>query len=79
MRERFVLLPTIGFAAALACSSGRTQGPVPAEAAPVPALGAELREIFSDPALVMVQSVESGELIYRENATKLFMPGSKKT
>ncbi len=82
MRERFILLPTIGFAAALACSSGRTQGPVPAEAAPVPALGAELREIFSDPALdnahwgVMVQSVESGELIYRENATKLFMPGS---
>ncbi|UCF20070.1 MAG: D-alanyl-D-alanine carboxypeptidase/D-alanyl-D-alanine-endopeptidase [Gemmatimonadota bacterium] len=46
------------------------------------ALGVEFDEIFADPAFrnanwgVMVQSIETGEILYRQNAEKLFMPAS---
>jgi D-alanyl-D-alanine carboxypeptidase/D-alanyl-D-alanine-endopeptidase (penicillin-binding protein 4) len=54
----------------------------PLPATPAGALRTELREIFSDPAFqnahwgVLVQSLESGEVLYRQNAEKLFMPAS---
>jgi D-alanyl-D-alanine carboxypeptidase/D-alanyl-D-alanine-endopeptidase (penicillin-binding protein 4) len=65
-----------------ACAGQRSQpiGPVPA--APVVTLRAELDEILVDPAFhnanwgVMVQSVETGEVLYRKHERKLFMPAS---
>jgi D-alanyl-D-alanine carboxypeptidase/D-alanyl-D-alanine-endopeptidase (penicillin-binding protein 4) len=55
--------------------------PSPA-AAPVDRLRAEFDQILADPAFanahwgVMVQSVETGEVLYRLNARKLFLPAS---
>jgi len=52
------------------------------ETEPVDRLRAEFDEILADPAFanahwgVMVQSVETGEVLYRRNARKLFMPAS---
>jgi D-alanyl-D-alanine carboxypeptidase/D-alanyl-D-alanine-endopeptidase (penicillin-binding protein 4) len=67
---------------ATGCASG-TAGPAePAPTAPVPVLRTELSEIFADPAFgnahwgVMVQSLETGEIFYRQNSEKLFMPAS---
>ena len=66
-------------------AAGCTRGAGPAEPVPmgpVPVLRMELSEIFADPAFgnahwgVMVQSLETGEIIYRQNADKLFMPAS---
>lgn len=60
-------------------------GAGPTEPEPVVSVGAlraEFTEIFADPAFqnaywgVMVQSVETGEILYRQNAEKLFMPAS---
>lgn len=58
-------------------------GPGTAEPEPgVPAVRTEFDEIFDDPAFenahwgVMVQSVETGEVFYRHNSRKLFMPAS---
>ncbi|KPJ96077.1 MAG: hypothetical protein AMS18_01715, partial [Gemmatimonas sp. SG8_17] len=51
-------------------------------AAPVATLQAELDEILADPAFhnanwgAMVQSVETGEVLYRKHERKLFMPAS---
>jgi len=51
-------------------------------AEPVDRLRAEFDEILADPAFanahwgVMVQSVETGEVLYRHNGRKLFMPAS---
>jgi D-alanyl-D-alanine carboxypeptidase/D-alanyl-D-alanine-endopeptidase (penicillin-binding protein 4) len=71
--------------AALVVTAGCTRSAGPAEPVPmgpVPVLRMELSEIFSDPAFgnahwgVMVQSLENGEIVYRQNADKLFMPAS---
>ena len=54
----------------------------PAAAEPQDRLRAEFEEILADPAFanahwgVMVQSVETGEVLYRKNSRKLFMPAS---
>jgi D-alanyl-D-alanine carboxypeptidase/D-alanyl-D-alanine-endopeptidase (penicillin-binding protein 4) len=72
-------------AVALAVTGGctRAAGPTePVPMGPVPVLRGELAEIFADPAFsnahwgVMVQSLETGEIFYRQNADKLFMPAS---
>ncbi len=67
---------------ATGCARG-TAGPVePAPTAPVSAMRSELSKIFADPAFgnahwgVMVQSLETGEIFYRHNSEKLFMPAS---
>ncbi len=66
----------------LGCAAGTATEQSAAELVPTASLRAELEEIFSDPAFanahwgLMVQSVESGEILYRANAEKLFMPGS---
>jgi D-alanyl-D-alanine carboxypeptidase/D-alanyl-D-alanine-endopeptidase (penicillin-binding protein 4) len=71
--------------AAFSITAGCTRGAGPAEPVPmgpVPVLRGELAEIFADPAFanahwgVMVQSLETGEIFYRQNADKLFMPAS---
>ncbi len=71
--------------AAFVVTAGCTRGAGPAEPVPmgpVPVLRMELAEIFADPAFgnaywgVMVQSLETGEIFYRQNADKLFMPAS---
>ena len=57
-------------------------GRVNTVASPVDRLRAEFDEILADPAFanahwgVMVQSVETGEVLYRHNERKLFMPAS---
>ena len=72
-------------AAACVVMTGCTRGAGPAEPVPmgpVPVLRMELSEIFADPAFgnahwgVMVQSLETGEVFYRQNVDKLFMPAS---
>ncbi len=78
-RLSFVILIV---AIAASCAPTKTGPAEPLPATPVGALGAELRGIFSDPAFqnahwgVMVQSLETGEVFYRQNAEKLFMPAS---
>ena len=77
------LIPLLG-AVLLASGCAGTRGPDVAAPGPVPEsrLQAELTEIFADPAFshahwgVMVQSVETGEILFRRNAEKLFMPAS---
>jgi D-alanyl-D-alanine carboxypeptidase/D-alanyl-D-alanine-endopeptidase (penicillin-binding protein 4) len=67
---------------AAACAPAGAGPAEPGPATPVAALRAELEAIFADPAFgnahwgVMVQSLETGEMIYRRNAEKLFMPAS---
>ncbi len=80
--------PKLGFGAVIlavmvhACAGQRSQPVGPVAAAPVAALQAELDEILADPAFhnanwgAMVQSVETGEVLYRQHARKLFMPAS---
>jgi len=61
---------------------GRAPVQAPAPSAPVTALRYELSRIFDDPVFanahwgVMIQSIDTGELLYSENAQKLFMPAS---
>ncbi|MGD2151893.1 MAG: D-alanyl-D-alanine carboxypeptidase/D-alanyl-D-alanine-endopeptidase [Gemmatimonadales bacterium] len=71
--------------AAIACAACAPAGAGPAEpvpATPVAALRAELDQIFADPAFrnahwgVMVQSLETGEVLFRHDAEKLYMPAS---
>ncbi|UCC82988.1 MAG: D-alanyl-D-alanine carboxypeptidase/D-alanyl-D-alanine-endopeptidase [Gemmatimonadota bacterium] len=77
-------LSVLVFAAvvAAACAPAGAGPAEPGPATPVGALRAELEAIFADPAFhnahwgVMVQSLETGEMIYRQNAEKLFMPAS---
>ncbi len=65
-----------------ACGSRQATPTTPHPAGSVQYLQAELDTILSDPAFqnahwgVMVQSVENGEVLYRRNARKLFMPAS---
>ncbi len=60
----------------------RAAGPVGPEPGAAGALRAELDDVFADPAFrnahwgVMVQSVTTGEILYRQNVEKLFMPAS---
>ncbi len=67
---------------AVACAGRQPIATVPQPAGSVRALQAELDTILTDPAFenahwgVMVQSVENGEILYRQNARKLFMPAS---
>lgn len=74
-------VPWIGLAAA-GCAAGGATPVAPQRTGPLAALRAELTEIFSDPVFahahwgVMVQSVETGEILYRRDAEKLFMPAS---
>jgi D-alanyl-D-alanine carboxypeptidase/D-alanyl-D-alanine-endopeptidase (penicillin-binding protein 4) len=75
-------LVTFAALAAAACAPAGAGPAEPEPATPVGALRAELSEIFADPAFlnahwgVMVQSLETGEILYRQNANKLFMPAS---
>jgi D-alanyl-D-alanine carboxypeptidase/D-alanyl-D-alanine-endopeptidase (penicillin-binding protein 4) len=71
--------------AALVCAGCAAAGAGPAQpgpATPVGRLRVELEEIFADPAFanahwgVEVQSLETGEILYRRDAEKLFMPAS---
>ncbi len=70
------IIPGVG------CAPAGAGPPTAAPASPVAALRAEFAEIFADPAFsnahwgVMVQSLETGEVLYRQNADKLFMPAS---
>ncbi len=88
--HRQFALSTIAIAA-LACLPARSAPvePVPLQPIVSPValepqdrLRAEFDEILADPAFanahwgVMVQSVETGEILYRLNARKLFMPAS---
>ena len=65
-----------------ACAGQSSQPVGPVVAAPVATLQAELDEILADPAFhnanwgAMVQSVETGEVLYRKHERKLFMPAS---
>lgn len=65
-----------------ACGSRQTTPVSPQPLESIPVLQAELDTIFVDPAFenahwgVMVQSVENGQILYRRNARKLFMPAS---
>ncbi len=60
------------------CSSGR----MVAAPSPLNSLKDDIKEIFSDPNFfvanwgVYIESLNSGEIIYRENPYKLFMPAS---
>lgn len=84
MRSR-VLLLAVGLAAC-AGSGPQPLAPVPpvavAEPRPLEDLRAEIDEILADPAFlnahwgVMVQSVETGQVLYHADARKLFMPAS---
>ncbi len=69
-------------AGAMTGCAPRTAAPLGPEPGAVGALRAELDDIFADPAFrnahwgLMVQSLETGEILYRRNAEKLFMPAS---
>jgi D-alanyl-D-alanine carboxypeptidase/D-alanyl-D-alanine-endopeptidase (penicillin-binding protein 4) len=66
----------------VACAPAGAGPAEPGPATPVGALRIELEEIFADPAFrnahwgVLVQSLETGEVLYRRDAEKLFMPAS---
>ncbi len=88
-RPRIRSFRGLGFSLAVGALLAVTPGCAPRAAAPlgpefgaVGALRAELDDIFADPAFrnahwgVMVQSVATGEILYRRNAEKLFMPAS---
>lgn len=76
---RLLALPVLA-----GCAARGAASPGPAHTGPGArgALRAELEAIFSDPVFqnahwgVVVQSVETGEILYRHNAEKLFMPAS---
>ncbi len=80
--------PKVEFAAVMlavsvhACAGQSLQPVGSAATAPVAALQAELDEVLADPAFhnanwgAMVQSVETGEVLYRKHERKLFMPAS---
>jgi len=85
------LVPSLVIVVALSCRPAATVPiePVAPQIVPLPTvvdhvdrLRAEFDEILADPAFanahwgVMVQSVETGEVLYRRNARKLFMPAS---
>jgi D-alanyl-D-alanine carboxypeptidase/D-alanyl-D-alanine-endopeptidase (penicillin-binding protein 4) len=67
---------------AAGCAARQPATVEPLSIGSVQTLRAEIDTILEDPALhnaywgVMVQSVESGEILYRKNARKLFMPAS---
>jgi D-alanyl-D-alanine carboxypeptidase/D-alanyl-D-alanine-endopeptidase (penicillin-binding protein 4) len=67
--------------AAWGCAAG-AGAPGPGPAAPLGALRAEMADLFADPAFaharwgVLVQSAETGEILYRQDAERLFMPAS---
>lgn len=69
----------LGLAAALGCAGGIRPSTGPR---PVRALQAELDSIFADPVFhnaqwgVLIQSTETGQILYRRNADKLLMPAS---
>lgn len=69
----------------LAGSGCGARGAGPTEPGPVTSVAGlqeELRDIFADPAFehahwgVMVQSLETGQILFRHNSRKLFMPAS---
>ena len=76
-----ILAPIVAVQLA-ACGTRQTVLTSPYPIGSVQYLRAELDTILSDPAFhnahwgVMVQSVENGEILYRRNARKLFMPAS---
>lgn len=78
--KRSVLLFTTVVAAA--CAPGGVEPVAPRPGTPVAALRTEFDAVFSDPAFrnahwgVMVQSLETGEVLYRREAERLFMPAS---
>lgn len=89
VRVRVLRGVAAAFGLAVAAWVGTATGCAPRAAAPLgPAVGAvgalraELDDIFADPAFrnahwgLMVQSLETGEILYRRNAEKLFMPAS---
>jgi D-alanyl-D-alanine carboxypeptidase/D-alanyl-D-alanine-endopeptidase (penicillin-binding protein 4) len=67
---------------AAACAPAGVEPTAPSPPTPVAALRVEFDTIFADPAFsnahwgVMVQSMETGEVLFRRNADKLFMPAS---
>ncbi|UCC72873.1 MAG: D-alanyl-D-alanine carboxypeptidase/D-alanyl-D-alanine-endopeptidase [Gemmatimonadota bacterium] len=76
---RALLLATAVSAGCAPAGAGPAE---PGPATPVGALRSELGDIFADPAFqnahwgAMVQSLETGQVLYRRNAEKLFMPAS---
>jgi serine-type D-Ala-D-Ala carboxypeptidase/endopeptidase (penicillin-binding protein 4) len=81
-RWHWGLLVSVTVVSAACAPAGAGPGEPEPPVSAVAALRAEFREIFADPAFrnahwgVMVQSVETGEILYRQNAEKLFMPAS---
>jgi D-alanyl-D-alanine carboxypeptidase/D-alanyl-D-alanine-endopeptidase (penicillin-binding protein 4) len=65
-----------------ACSTHSSNTVEPTDARPLEMLRVELDQILADPAFhnahwgVMIQSVETGQVFYRRNERKLFMPAS---
>ncbi len=83
VRLRGVAFAALAAASAAAgCAPAAARAPASPPVAAASRLRAELAQIFDDPAFrnaywgVMVQSVETGEVLYRRNAEKLFMPAS---
>ncbi len=76
------LLTLIVIVSAGACAPAGAGPGGPEPIGATAALRLELKETFADPAFrnanwgVMVQSIETGEILYRQNAEKLFMPAS---
>lgn len=77
-----VVCRLLALASVAGCAAGGGAPAGPGPASPAAALRAELDAIFADPVFqnahwgVIVQSVETGEILYRHNAEKLFMPAS---
>ena len=69
-------------AATLLLAGCAARGAVPPLAPEVAALGAELDSALADPAFaraswgVVVQSADNGQVLYRRNAERLFVPAS---
>jgi D-alanyl-D-alanine carboxypeptidase/D-alanyl-D-alanine-endopeptidase (penicillin-binding protein 4) len=81
-KSALLILAPIAVVLVAACGSRQTALLSPYPIGSVQYLRAELDTIFLDPAFqnahwgVMVQSMENGEILYRKNARKLFMPAS---
>lgn len=82
MTPRAAAVGLAGLVAAAGCAAGGTTTGAPGRGGPVAELRAELAEIFADPDFghavwgVVVQSVETGEVLYRQNSARLFTPAS---
>lgn len=81
-RYRDLLRLLVLLMAAGGCGAHQPASVEPPPPSSIRTLRAEIDTILGDPALhnaywgVMVQSVESGEILYRKNVRKLFMPAS---